>query len=68
MYTRGEGRPIAFHVSRIPVDDRPTCIQQRGFQRVASWISGGYAYLLVGEIDGPTAEERAAQVAAQTES
>jgi anti-sigma factor RsiW len=36
MYTRGEGLPIAFHVSRIPVDDRPTCIPQRGFQRRAS--------------------------------
>jgi anti-sigma factor RsiW len=68
MYTRGEGLPIAFHVTRIRADDKPTCIQQHGSQRVASWISGGYAYVLVGEIDGSTAEELATLLAAQTES
>jgi anti-sigma factor RsiW len=65
MYTRGEGLPIAFHISRISADDGPTRIQQRGAQRVASWISNGYAYLLVGEIDSPTAEKLAALVVAQ---
>jgi anti-sigma factor RsiW len=65
MYTRGEGLPIAFHVSRISADDGLTRIHQRGAQHVASWISDGYAYLLVGEIDSPTAEKLAALVVAQ---
>jgi anti-sigma factor RsiW len=68
IYTREDGLPIAFHVARIPTTDGPTCIQQRGPQRVASWISGGYAYLLVGEIDAPIAEVLAALIVAQTES
>ena len=65
MYTRDEGLPIALHVSRIQSGDKGISFEQRGAQRVASWITDGYAYLIVGEIDGPTAEELAALVAAQ---
>jgi anti-sigma factor RsiW len=68
MYTRAQGLPIALCVSRMPGGDEPTSIEQRGPQRAASWITGGYAYLVVGEIDGSTAENLAARIAAQIES
>jgi anti-sigma factor RsiW len=64
MYVRDEGLPVALHVSRVEGGDKGISIEQRGAQRVAFWITDGYAYLLVGEIDGPTAEGLAALVAA----
>jgi anti-sigma factor RsiW len=67
-YVRDKGLPIALHVSRIQEGDKGISIEQRGAQRVAFWITDRYAYLLVGEIDGPTAEGLAALVAAQIES
>jgi anti-sigma factor RsiW len=66
MYTRDEGLPIALHVSRIQGGDKGISFEQRGAQRVAFWITDGYAYLVVGQIDGPTAEDLAALVAANT--
>jgi anti-sigma factor RsiW len=65
MYTRGEGLPIAFHVTRMHGGDKGISIAQRGAQRVAFWITDGYAYLVVGEIDGTAAENLAALVNAQ---
>jgi anti-sigma factor RsiW len=67
MYTRAEGLPIVLCVSRMPADDDPASIERRGPARVASWISGGYAYLVAGEIDGPTVTDLAALVAADIE-
>ena len=66
MYTRDEGLPIAVCVSRIQSGDKGISFEQRGAQRVAFWITDGYAYLVVGQIDGPTAEDLAALVAANT--
>src|SRR5712664_2443648 len=59
MYTRDEGLPIAFHVARMHGGDKGISIEQRGAQRVAFWITNGYAYLVAGEMDGPTAEDLA---------
>jgi hypothetical protein len=67
MYVRDEGLPIALHVSRIQGGDKGISIEQRGAKWVAFWITDGYAYLLVGEIDDPTAEGLTALVAAQIE-
>jgi anti-sigma factor RsiW len=68
MYTREQGLPIGICITRMAGSSAEVTVEQRGAQRVASWIMGGYAYLVVGEIDDPTAENLAARIAAQIES
>jgi anti-sigma factor RsiW len=68
MYTRDQGLPIAVCISRFESEPWPITVEQRGAQRVASWIIDGYAYLVVGEIDDTTAQDIAERVAAQIKS
>jgi anti-sigma factor RsiW len=68
MYTRDRGLPVGICLTRMDGDPAPLSIEQHGAERVASWITGGYAYVVVGDIDRPTAENLAARVAAQIES
>jgi anti-sigma factor RsiW len=65
MYTREGGRPIGVCLTRMDGDPAPLRIEQNGAERLASWITGGYAYVVVGEFDRRTAENLAALVAAQ---
>jgi anti-sigma factor RsiW len=66
MYTRENGLPIGIYVTQMAGDTAPISIDQRGLARLASWIAGGYAYVVAGEIDAPTAEDIARRVAGQT--
>ena len=68
MYTRDHGLPIGICVTQIAADTAPVSVEERGRERVASWITGGYAYVVVGEIDDPTAQGIARRVAAQMKS
>jgi anti-sigma factor RsiW len=68
MYTRDRALPVGICLTRMDGDPAPLSIEQHGAERVASWITGGYAYVVVGDIDHPTAENLAARVAAQLES
>jgi anti-sigma factor RsiW len=52
----------------MATETSPLSIDQRGRERLASWITGGYAYIVVGEIDDPTARDIARHVAAQIKS
>jgi anti-sigma factor RsiW len=65
MYTRDGGLPVGICISPMGGNPVPLTSEQHGAERVASWIAGGYAYVVVGEIDGPTAKNLAALVAAQ---
>jgi len=51
MYTRDHGRPVGICVTQMATETSPLSIEQRGRERLASWITGGYAYIVVGEID-----------------
>jgi anti-sigma factor RsiW len=68
MYTRDHGLPIGICVTQMAAEPSPISIEQRGRERLASWITGGYAYVVVGEIDDPTARDIAQHVAAQIKS
>jgi anti-sigma factor RsiW len=68
MYTRDHGLPIGICVTQIAADTAPISVEQRGEERVASWITGGYAYVVVGEIDDATARDIAQRVATQIKS
>jgi anti-sigma factor RsiW len=68
MYTRDQGFPIAVCISRFGSEPWPITVEQRGAQRVASWMIDGYAYVVVGEIDDPMAQDIAERVAAQIKS
>jgi anti-sigma factor RsiW len=65
MYTRDDGLPVAICIARMKESDAPLKVEKRGLQRAASWIKGGFAFVVVGEIDRPTAEALAALVVAQ---
>jgi anti-sigma factor RsiW len=68
MYTRDDGLPIGVCVTQMPGDSSPLRVEQRGRERLASWVGGGYAYVVVGEIDDPTARDIARRVAIQIKS
>jgi anti-sigma factor RsiW len=68
MYTRDHGRPVGICVTQMATETSPLSIEQRGRERLASWITGGYAYIVVGEIDDPTAQDIARRVATQIKS
>jgi anti-sigma factor RsiW len=68
MYTRDDGLPVALCISRTPWQNAPLNVEKRGRQRAAFWVRGGFAYVVVGEIDRPTAEALAALVGAQIDS
>ncbi len=68
MYTRDHGLPIGICVTQMAAETSPISVEQRGRERLASWVTGGYAYVVVGEIDDPTARDIARRVAAQIES
>ena len=65
MYTRDDALPVALCILRTPWHDAPLNVERRGLQRTASWIKAGFAYVVVGEIDDPTAAALAALVGAQ---
>jgi anti-sigma factor RsiW len=68
MYTRDDGLPIALCIAQMAGDNAPLNVERQGLQRAASWIKGGFAYVVVGEIDRPTAEALAALVGAQIDT
>jgi anti-sigma factor RsiW len=68
MYTRDHGLPIGICVTQMAADDSPISVEQRGRERLASWITSRYAYIVVGEIDDPTAQDIARRVATQIKS
>jgi anti-sigma factor RsiW len=68
MYTRDHGLPIGICVTQMAADTSPISVEQRGRERLASWITGGYAYVVVGDIDAPTAQDIARRVAIQINS
>jgi len=66
MYTRDRGRPIGICITAVwMATPHRITVEQRGAERLASWIADGFAYLVVGEIDNPTAQDIARRVAAQ---
>jgi anti-sigma factor RsiW len=65
IYVRDDGLSVALCIARIAGKNAPLSIEQRGLQRTASWIKDGFTYVVVGELDRPTAERLAALVAAQ---
>jgi anti-sigma factor RsiW len=65
MYTRDRGLPIGVCVTRMDGGASPLAIEQRGPEILASWIADGYAYVVVGELDDPAAQDIARRVAAQ---
>jgi anti-sigma factor RsiW len=65
MYTRDLGRPIGLAVAQIVAGNAPINVDQRGGERLASWIKNGYVFVVVGEIDEPTVQNIAQRVAAQ---
>jgi len=68
MYARDHGLPIGICVTQMAAETSPISIAQRGRERLASWITGGYAYVVVGEMDDPTAQDIAQRVATQIKS
>jgi anti-sigma factor RsiW len=68
MYTRNHGLPIGICVTQMAGGDSPITIEQRGQERLASWVTGGYAYVVVGEIEDSTARDIARRVATQVKS
>jgi anti-sigma factor RsiW len=68
MYTRNDGLPVALCIARISGGNAPLNVERRGRQRAAIWIKGGFAYVVIGEIDHRTAEALAALVGAQIDS
>jgi anti-sigma factor RsiW len=68
MYTRDQGLPIGVYVTQMAGDTSPISVDQRGLERLATWIAGGYAYVVAGEIDDPTAQDIARRVASQIKS
>ena len=68
IYARQYGLPIALCISRTPGDNTALNVEHMGLQRAASWVKGGIAYVVVGEIDRPMAETLAALVRAEIES
>jgi anti-sigma factor RsiW len=67
MYTRADGRPIGVCLTRMEGASAPPRVEQNGGERLASWIAGGYAYVVVGELDDPTAADLARRVAVQVD-
>lgn len=65
IYTRDRGLPIGVCVTRMDGAASPIAVEQRGAERLASWIADGYAYVVVGEIDDPAARDIARRVAVQ---
>jgi anti-sigma factor RsiW len=68
MYTRDHGLPIGVYVTQMAGGASPISVDQRGLERLATWIAGGYAYVVAGEIDDPTAQDIARRVASQITS
>jgi anti-sigma factor RsiW len=67
-YARDDGLPIALCIAPMPGRNAPLNVEQRGEQRAAYWVKGGFAFIVVGEIDRRTAETLAALVGAQIDS
>jgi anti-sigma factor RsiW len=65
IYARDDGLSVALCISRTPGDNAALNVEQLGLQRAASWIKGGIAFVIVGEIDRHTAETLAVLVGAQ---
>ena len=65
IYTRPQGRPIGFCLTKLDGKAAPMQLGQRGMQRVAFWQDGRYGFVVVGQADEPTMRAIAADAAAQ---
>ncbi len=68
LYTRDRGAPVAVCVVRGNKAPAAVRIVERDDLRVAAWSEGGYTFLVVGDLDAPTARRLANIVASQLES
>lgn len=68
MYTRENGRPIAFCIT--PGDGKPSAmrVDERGHMRLVSWDDGRYTFVVVGEMDRASLQRVASYAAAQSGS
>lgn len=68
MYTRANGRPIAFCITEGDGKPTPMRIDERGHMRLASWDDGRHTFVVVGEMDRASLQRVASYAAAQSGS
>ena len=66
MYTRENGRPIAFCITHSEGKPAAMRIDERGHLRLASWNDGRHTFVVVGEMDRPALQRVASFAAAQS--
>lgn len=66
MYTRENGRPVAFCITQGEGKPTPMRIDERGHMRLASWNDGRHTFVVVGEMDRPALQRVASFAAAQS--
>lgn len=65
LYVREHGLPVALCVVHMPGSVQPIRISRRGGLMLAMWRDGGYAYIVVGELDEWKARDIAERAAVQ---
>lgn len=68
MYTRANGRPIAFCITEGGGKAAAMRIDERGHLRLASWDDGRHTFVVVGEMDRASLQRVASYAAAQSGS
>jgi anti-sigma factor RsiW len=67
MYTRAQGRPVAFCITKLEGPAAPVQQSVHDAQRTALWQDGSYAYVLVGEVEEIAMQAIAAEAARQSQ-
>ena len=68
MYTREEGRPIGFCITKLDGGPTPIEVDRHDSERTAVWRDAEYAYIVVGETDKESIRTIAVDAARQTQS
>lgn len=65
LYAREHGPPVALCIARMAGGARPIRLARRDGLQLAAWRDGGYAYVVVGELDERAARDIAERASVQ---